>query len=213
MMKIHSVATTLGLTSYAALLIAFTNGCSCFDSCETNIQEVPAVQKTEQQKQPSITEPQTQKTPEKTPEVPIKESTETKKEPVPATTEVKITTIAPAISTVWTLELNSLKGAQKSWTEPAKNITLIYNPEQKQIAGCAGVNRYFGPTAIDEKKGTFKAGALGVTKMAGPGMEYEDLFLKVLSKVNSYKIEDGKLLLKSGSETVAVFTTGVKETK
>ena len=121
--------------------------------------------------------------------------------------------IAPTISTVWTLDLDSLDGIKKSWAEPDKNITLIYDPEKKQIAGCSGVNRYFGPVAIDQKKKTFKAGALGVTKMAGPGMDYENLFLNLLSKVDSYAIKNGKLMLKSGSDTVAVFTTGVKETK
>ena len=59
----------------------------------------------------------------------------------------------------------------------------------------------------------FIAGALGVTRMAGPGMKYENLFLNVLSKVDSYAIKDGKLMLKAGPDTVAVFMTGVKTTK
>ena len=49
--------------------------------------------------------------------------------------------------------------------------------------------------------------------MAGPGMKYENLFLNVLSKVDSYAIKDGKLMLKAGPDTVAVFMTGVKTTK
>ena len=220
MMNMRVLIAPFGVCSLAVALAVLTSGCSCFSSCEKPVSEVPAPpeEKTQPTKSVATVTP-TQKKPEET----VKKPEETVKKPekgsVTDKTEVKETkqpsavALAPKISTVWTLELDSLKGTMKSWEEPAKNITLIYDPEKKQIAGCAGVNRYFGPATIDEKKGTFKTGALGATKMAGPGMQYEDLYLRLLSKVDSYLIKDGKLYLKSGKNTLAVFTTEVKETK
>ena len=42
--------------------------------------------------------------------------------------------------------------------------------------------------------------------MAGPGLEYERAYLKMLSTVDSFSISGGRLLLKSGGNTVAEFT-------
>ena len=106
---------------------------------------------------------------------------------------------------IWTLELDSLHGAEKSWEKPVKNITISYDPSTRQIAGCSGVNRYFGPAVVDEANGIFRPGSIGATRMSGPGMEYEDLFLHELAKADSFSIENGKLLLKSGNRIIAVF--------
>ena len=217
MMTMRSMLATMGSGTLAVALAVFTNGCSCFSSCEKTAPEVPAppVEKAQPPKS-AVPAPPAQKKPAetgKTPEKEVVKKPEETKTAVMKPVQEKISVLAPRMSTVWTLELDSLKGTMKSWEEPAKNITLIYDPEKKQIAGCAGVNRYFGPVTIDEKKGIFKTGALGATKMAGPGMQYEDLYLRLLSKVDSYLIKDGKLFLKSGKDTLAVFTTEVKETR
>ncbi len=217
MKKTRSTIATLSMGFLSVALAVFTNGCSCFLPCEPTETETPAVPVTPEQEKKVCPKQlpekkEAEKTVKKTEES-VKKAVETKKEELGKETKNKVSEIAPTISSVWTLELNTLKGAEKSWEEPSKNITLIYDPQKKQIAGCAGVNRYFGPAAIDESKGTFKVGALGATRMAGPGMQYENLFLNVLSKVDSYVVKDGKLMLKSGSDVVAVFMTGVKATK
>ena len=218
MMTMRSMLAAMGTGTLAVALAVLTNGCSCFSSCEKTAPEVPAppVEKKAQPPKSAVPAPPAQKKQAetgKTPEKKVVKKPEETKTAVMKPVQEKISVLAPRVSTVWTLELDSLKGTMKSWEEPAKNITLIYDPEKKQIAGCAGVNRYFGPATIDEKKGTFKTGALGATKMAGPGMQYEDLYLRLLSKVDSYLIKDGKLFLKSGKDTLAVFTTEVKETR
>ena len=208
MKNVHSLVAALNAGVLSAALAMLAGGCSCGSSA-CGVSASPA--------QPQVPEKKVQQTVPAKPVVEKKAVTaaadKTAKAPEQKKAEPVSVDIAPTISTVWTLDLDSLDGIKKSWAEPDKNITLIYDPEKKQIAGCSGVNRYFGPVAIDQKKKTFKAGALGVTKMAGPGMDYENLFLNLLSKVDSYAIKNGKLMLKSGSDTVAVFTTGVKETK
>lgn len=208
MKNVHSLAAALNAGVLSAALAMLAGGCSCGTSVfgGSAAPACPAPEKEMQQAVPKSTaaiKNAVSTTAEKT----------ASKVPEKKKAESQTVDIAPTISTVWTLELDSLEGIKKSWTEPDRNITLIYDPEKKQIAGCSGVNRYFGPVTINQQKKTFKAGALGVTKMAGPGMDYENLYLNLLSKVDSYAIKDGKLMLKSGSDTVAVFTTGVKETR
>ena len=78
--------------------------------------------------------------------------------------------------------------------------------EAGRVSGCAGVNRYFGPVTYDEAAGTIRFGTLGATMMAGPGLEYERAYLKMLASVDAFSCADGRLLLKSGKATVAEFT-------
>ena len=224
MKNVHSLVAALNAGVLSAALAMLAGGCSCGSSAcgvsaspaqpqvpEKKVQQTVPAKPVVEKKAVTAAADKTAKAPEK--KAATAAADKTAKAPEQKKAEPVSVDIAPTISTVWTLDLDSLDGIKKSWTEPDKNITLIYDPEKKQIAGCSGVNRYFGPVAIDQKKKTFKAGALGVTKMAGPGMDYENLFLNLLSKVDSYAIKNGKLMLKSGSDTVAVFTTGVKETK
>ena len=224
MKNVHSLVAALNAGVLSAALAMLAGGCSCGSSAcgvsaspaqpqvpEKKVQQTVPAKPVVEKKAVTAAADKTAKAPEK--KAATAAADKTAKAPEQKKAEPVSVDIAPTISTVWTLDLDSLDGIKKSWAEPDKNITLIYDPEKKQIAGCSGVNRYFGPVAIDQKKKTFKAGALGVTKMAGPGMDYENLFLNLLSKVDSYAIKNGKLMLKSGSETVAVFTTGVKETK
>lgn len=108
------------------------------------------------------------------------------------------------------LEISSLKGVANPGDVPAQKITINFSiPEkaeagQYRIAGCSGVNRYFG--TADAKDGTIKfAENMGSTRMAGPGMGYEDAYLKTLSQAVKYKLDaktlsfynkDGVLILK-----------------
>ena len=72
----------------------------------------------------------------------------------------------------WVLDLSSLQGAEKGWAKPEKTIDFQIFPKDQRVAGCAGVNRYFGSAVIDGK--TIRLGPLGATMMAGPGLEYAE---------------------------------------
>lgn len=86
-------------------------------------------------------------------------------------------------------------------------ITLIDLDEGGvQVAGCAGVNRYFGKVVLDENAGTIQFGLLGSTMMAGPGMSYEQEFLKELKESAKYKVSDSALVLyEDDGDVVGVF--------
>ena len=128
MKKTRSMIATLGMGILSVALAVFTNGCSCFFPCEKTESETPAVPvKAEQEKKAcpkqQTVKKETEKTVKKTGEA-VKKTVEAKKEEVKKAVETKAPDIAPTVSSVWTLELNTLKGAEKSWEEPAKNITL-----------------------------------------------------------------------------------------
>ena len=110
-------------------------------------------------------------------------------------------------NSAWTLDINSLKGADSQWDKPAKDITLTFD-ENGKVAGCAGVNRYFSGKPALENDGDIDFGMMGSTMMAGPGLQYESLFLKTLDEADNFAIVDGKLYLYDDNNVIAVFTPG-----
>ena len=115
----------------------------------------------------------------------------------------------PLAGSAWKLDLATLSGTENNWGKPANAITLSFAPAGKEagrVSGCAGVNRYFGPVTYDEAAGTIRFGTLGATMMAGPGLEYERAYLKMLASVDSFFISGNQLFLKSGSDTVAEYS-------
>lgn len=113
-------------------------------------------------------------------------------------------------NSAWTLDINSLKGADSQWDKPAKDITLTFD-ENGKVAGCAGVNRYFSGKPALENDGDIDFGMMGSTMMAGPGLQYESLFLKTLDEADNFAIIDGKLYLYDDNNVIAVFTPGTNE--
>ncbi len=107
-------------------------------------------------------------------------------------------------ATAWELEEDSLPGVDKKWQEPEKDITLNIDANGG-YRGCAGVNSYFGTAKIDYETHAIHFGDAGVTMMAGPGMEYEQLYLKTLRTVDRFSFSDDDLYLYSGNTMVAKF--------
>lgn len=102
--------------------------------------------------------------------------------------------------------MKSLSGTAANAEKPQRDITILIAPDGK-VSGCAGVNRYFGTAKVDGAAKTidFKSNPMGATKMAGPGMAYEDAFFKMLNSVDSFIVRDGRLILKSADKPVAEF--------
>jgi len=75
-------------------------------------------------------------------------------------------------------------------------ITALFDSAKSQVAGSAGVNRYFGSYKLDGSKLTVP-GPIGSTKMAGPqpAMDQESEYLATLQAAESYKIEGSKLTI------------------
>ena len=70
--------------------------------------------------------------------------------------------------------------------------------DANQLFGESGVNRYFGASSKDGKRG-FRASGIASTKMAGPPelMDQEEHYLELLERVDAVRLEkesDGQVL-------------------
>jgi len=126
--------------------------------------------------------------------------------------------IAVVLIAVWLIPLvggsspsSSLDGTQwkligwaLSSLKPA-DFTITAKFADGHISGHSAVNTYSGPCKLD-LKGSFSAGALVGTQMAGPepAMRAETAYLTLLGQAKSYKVVDGKLKLydKGGNESL-----------
>ena len=111
----------------------------------------------------------------------------------------------PSLSgTTWVLQPYMMPGAP-NFPPGAPRITMLMG-ENGRIAGCSGVNQYRATVHIDPRKNQFKLiGPPMVTRMVGPGLEFERYYLTRLSQVDSYRFEDNRLVLLSGGRPVIEF--------
>jgi heat shock protein HslJ len=105
----------------------------------------------------------------------------------------------------WSLVESSMSSSDLG----AAGITATF--ENGQLSGFSGVNQYSGPYTA-KSDGTFKAGPLAGTQMAGPEplMRAESAYLKLLEACDSYKVEAGKLTLSTGGNASLVYEAAAK---
>jgi heat shock protein HslJ len=108
--------------------------------------------------------------------------------------------------TDWSLVGSSLSSQDLG----AAKITAAF--DGTQMSGFSGVNQYSGPYTADSSSGSFKAGPLAATQMAGPEplMAAEGAYLKLLEGCDSYKIEGGKLTLSTGGNESLTYEAAAK---
>ncbi|MBS1371528.1 MAG: META domain-containing protein [Lentisphaeria bacterium] len=85
--------------------------------------------------------------------------------------------------------------------------------EEDKVSGNAGVNLIMGSvSAADEGKLVFNP--LATTRMAGPNLPYESIFLEALRDSRTYKIMDETLQVYDGNgKLLATFTVGPESLK
>ena len=105
----------------------------------------------------------------------------------------------------WTLVGSSVSSSDLG----AAGITATF--EAGQVSGFSGVNQYSGPYTADPD-GTFKAGPLVGTLMAGPEplMAAESAYLKLLEGCDSYKVDAGTLTLSTGGKVSLTYKEAAK---
>lgn len=118
----------------------------------------------------------------------------------------------PADSTdgviVWIL--GTLEGEKASLGSGGQPIELQMDAAERTASGFSGCNRYSGGFTHEgaSTHGTsIKFGPLAGTMMACPdGGDLEQRYLKMLSRVDAYRMERDTLILLSDGDTVATFT-------
>jgi heat shock protein HslJ len=86
-----------------------------------------------------------------------------------------------------------------------KDAFIQFDVANSRYFGNAGCNNFNGSYKIDGNK--ISLGATAMTKMfcGGEGMKVEDIFAKILHKIDSYQIIGDHLVLRSGENVVAEF--------
>ena len=108
----------------------------------------------------------------------------------------------PLEGTTWKLtRMDSIPASAITAEEDA--FTLQFNAADMRVAGRTNCNRFFGPYELKEKSLSF--GDLGMTRMACPDLQYEDLFVRMLDRVNGFEIKGSDLKLLDGKQVLAEF--------
>ena len=89
------------------------------------------------------------------------------------------------------------------WYVPGTDITMTITPEGS-VSGQAPQNSYFGSCTIDGDKIAFQIGATLMTDS-----EEERAFFEALNSVDSFKVENGKLVLMSEGKEVLTFAKAI----
>lgn len=105
-------------------------------------------------------------------------------------------------NTSWQLESMMDKGVKE-------NVTLSF--KQGQISGKSFCNNYFSDCTIQSKM--LKVEGVGATKRACGALEQERIYFDLLKAVQSYKMKDGKLYLKTDQGDLVYQPTKPKEGK
>lgn len=110
-------------------------------------------------------------------------------------------------NTQW--KLLSAEGIPTSAIEAeADNFTL--NFEARTLSGRTNCNLFFGEFTTDGSRIEF--GQMGMTRMACPDMQYEDLFAKLLGETDRYEVRGDELTLFDADRKLAVFKKNVQPT-
>ncbi len=117
-----------------------------------------------------------------------------------------VASTTPLLNTVWLLDNSSVPGQDASWEKPDRDVTLVMD-QNGRVTGCAGVNRYNGQYKLDtsDRELSFEDN-FALTRMAGPGLQFEMNYIKQLGEVDDYKLENGKLTLLDDNQVIAIYT-------
>lgn len=85
----------------------------------------------------------------------------------------------------------------------ADAFVMEFTAADMMVAGRTNCNRFFGRYELKGSELDFEN--MGMTRMACPDMQYEDMFVKMLDEVDSHKIKGSELMLMDDDVVVATF--------
>jgi heat shock protein HslJ len=102
-----------------------------------------------------------------------------------------------------TWRLVEVQGEAVDTSNMRRPAEFTFDKTEQRISGSAGCNNIFGKFTVAADKLTFSP--LAATKMACPDMSVEDKFLKIVDKVNGWKVTEGFLVLSQDGNALAKF--------
>lgn len=110
--------------------------------------------------------------------------------------------VRPLEETTW--KLVSMEGIPAEAIDSEEDaFTLFFDPAEARLAGRTNCNRFFGTYAV--KGSELDLEAMGMTRMACPDMQYEELFVEMLDEVDAFKIKGEELSLLDDGKVIATF--------
>lgn len=119
--------------------------------------------------------------------------------------------LAPEVYTIldayWMLL--SLEGQSPQAPNNTRTAYIRLQEGENDLKGFTGCNNLFGKYELNGNSLKFKD--LATTRMMCPSIEQENKLLRVLERVDSFRISDKILTLYQGDEAIATFRTGNRE--
>ena len=117
-------------------------------------------------------------------------------------------------SQTWTLEsIKSLDNDQMLYPLDFKTEATLTISANGEFSGRNGCNSYSGKAAIDNKQLHFSRPFQTLVGCVGVNDKIEEALMNALRNTDNYEIVENSLLLKSGSDILATFTTDTSEGK
>ena len=113
----------------------------------------------------------------------------------------------PLGDTAWKLTEMEAIPAEAIDLQP-EAFSFTFDSADTMVYGLAACNRFFGKYE-GGTDGVLRFGALGSTRMLGPGEEYEQPFYQMLDAVDRYEVCDGQLIFYGGDQVLATFRAAV----
>lgn len=115
----------------------------------------------------------------------------------------------PLEGTTW--KLSTMAGIPASAIGAEDDAFVVeFNAADMTVSGRTNCNRFFGHYELKGRELDFEN--MGMTRMACPDMQYEDMFVKMLDEVDRYRIKDSELTLYDDKRVMAVFKAASKNT-
>ncbi|MEJ8755970.1 META domain-containing protein [Pontibacter sp. H259] len=102
--------------------------------------------------------------------------------------------------------LMSLEGESPQTPNNTRTAYIRFQENENDVKGFSGCNTFFGKYELSGN--SLRLSNLGSTRMMCPIMEQETRMMRVLERVDSYKLSDRILTFYQGNEAIATFRTG-----
>lgn len=113
----------------------------------------------------------------------------------------------PLEGTTW--KLSTMAGIPASAIGADDDAFVVeFNAADMTVSGRTNCNRFFGHYELKGRELDFEN--MGMTRMACPDMQYEDMFVKMLDEADRYRIKDSELTLYDDKRVLAVFKAASK---
>ncbi|PRY05697.1 heat shock protein HslJ [Pontibacter ummariensis] len=106
--------------------------------------------------------------------------------------------------------LMSLEGLEVPTNLGTRTAYIRFQENENDVHGFTGCNKFSGSYTENPEAQTLELADLSATEVACPDMEMENKLMRVLERVDAYRLSDNILTLYDNDKAVATFITGTR---